>query len=205
MVSKIKNFFKNNFLAGILVLGPAVATFYLIKFLLGILDTFLPWWLDPQHYLDFKIPGLRIILTLFIIILVGALGRYYIFKVLFRWGEEVLHRLPVVSGIYKAIKQLVGTFMGQGQGGFKNVVLVEFPRKGVYAIGFLTGVTEGETQEKTPERVLNVFIPTTPNPTSGFFVMFPEDQVKRLEMTVEQAFALIVSGGVVTPKSKSIV
>ena len=202
MVSKIKNFFKNNFLAGILVLGPAVATFYLIKFLLGILDTFLPWWLDPQHYLDFKIPGLRIVLTLFIVILIGALGRYYIFKVLFRWGEDLLHKLPVVSGIYKAIKQLVGTFMGQGQGGFKNVVLVEFPRKGVYAIGFLTGVTEGETQEKTPERVLNVFIPTTPNPTSGFFVMFPEDQVKRLEMTVEQAFALIVSGGVVTPKSK---
>ncbi len=200
-MATIKNFLKNNFLAGVLVLGPLMATFYLIKVLLGLLDTFLPWWLDPQHYLEFKIPGLRILLTLFIIVLVGALGRYYIFKVLFRWGEELLHRLPVVSSIYAAIKKLVGTFMGQGQSGFKNVVLIEFPRKGAYSIGFLTGVNEGETQEKTPEKVVNVFIPTTPNPTSGFFVMFPEDQVKRLDMTVEQAFALIVSGGVVTPKS----
>lgn len=200
MVS-IKNFFKNNFLAGLLVLAPVVATYYLILFMLGILDKFLPWWMDPQTYLKFRIPGLRMILTLILIVVVGALGRYYIFRLFFKWGEDLLHKLPVVSGIYAAIKKLVQTFMGPGQQNFKNVVLVEFPRHGLYSIGFLTGVNEGETQEKMKEKVVNVFIPTTPNPTSGFFVIVPESQITKLNMTIEQAFALIMSGGVVTPKS----
>ena len=202
-MTTLKNFLKSNFFAGILVLGPLVATFYLIRFLIGLLDRFLPHWLDPQTYLHIHIPGMRVILTFVLIVLVGALGRYYIFRMVFKWGEDFLHRLPVVSGIYAAIKKLAHTFMGTGEQSFKNVVMVEFPREGIYSIGFLTGVSQGETQEKTKEKVVNVFIPTTPNPTSGFFIMIPETRVIQMNMSIEQAFALIVSGGVITPKGSS--
>lgn len=197
----IKKFFKNNFIAGLLVLGPLVATYYLLKFIISLLEKLLPLWMDPQTYLGFKIPGLRIVLAFIIIVWVGVLGRYYIFKKLLKWGEQVLHKLPVISGIYAALKKLINTFMGNKQQSFKNVVMVEFPRAGLYSIGFVTGVNEGETQEQTSEKVINVFIPTTPNPTSGFFVLIPESQLRRLEMSVEQAFALIISGGVIAPKS----
>lgn len=199
----MKNFLKNNLIAGILVLMPLVGTYYLIKFIIGLIDNLLPPILNPETYIGFHIPGLSLLLALILVILIGLLGRYYIFRVFFKWGEQLIHRIPVVSGIYGALKQLMDTVFKSKGGEFRKVVLVQFPRIGMYSVGFATGTSIGETQEKTKEKVINVFVPTTPNPTTGFFIMVPEHEVIRLDMTVEQAFKLIVSGGIVTPSQNT--
>lgn len=186
-------------MAGILVLGPLVGTYYLIKFLIGIVDNMLPAVLNPETYLGVHIPGLSLLLALLLVILIGILGRYYIFTFFFKWGEQLLHKIPIISGIYGSLRQLMNTIFKSQGGNFKKVVLVPFPSEGMYSIGFSTGTSVGETQEKTQEKVVNVFIPTTPNPTTGFFIMVPENKIIRLDMSVEQAFKLIVSGGIVSP------
>lgn len=204
---KIKNFFKHNFVAGFLLLVPIGATFTLINYIIKKSDEvwrLIPAQLRPETYLGFNIPGLGLILTFLFIVLIGIFGRIYVGKWLIKTAEEFIHKIPLISGVYSGLKQLMDTtFKNEGTEEKRKVVMVEFPRQGMYSIGFVTSTARGETQEKTAKAVVNVFIPTTPNPTSGFFVMLPESELIMLDMSVNDAFKLIVSGGIVTPPLKS--
>ena len=200
MKKKIKNYF----LAGLLLLLPISLTIYILSLILSLMDgliNLLPQWLQPETYIGFKIPGLGLILTLVVVLLVGVLAKSYLVRKLVEFGEKILGGIPLVRGIYISIKQFAQTVFSENNKNFKRVVLVEYPRKGMYTLAFVTGVSEGEVQQKTRRKVINIFVPTTPNPTSGFYLMVPEDDVIYLEMSVERAFKQIISGGIVTSDS----
>jgi uncharacterized membrane protein len=193
---------KKIFLTGLAVTIPIGLTIYILIFLISLMDGMLniiPSRLHPDQVLGFRIPGLGIIFTLILILAMGLMTRSILGRRLLLWGETLVYKIPLVRGIYQALKQIVFAMMGTKGESFKRVVLVEFPRKGLYTVAFVTGIASGEVQEKTEERCINIFIPTTPNPTSGFYMMVPENQVVRLDMSVEEAFKLIMSGGIVTP------
>lgn len=207
-MTRLKNFLKNNFIAGFLILVPIGAAFTLIGWIIGKSDQIiqlLPRVARPETYLGFKVPGLGLILTFLIIVFIGVLGRIYFIKFFLRAGELLIKKIPFISGVYSAVKQLMDTIFvaREGKRDQRKVVIVEFPRKGLYSVGFLTSVAKGVTQEKTKETVVNVFIPTTPNPTSGFLVLVPQEDVISTNMSVEDAFKLIMSGGIVSPNSLS--
>ncbi|HBQ21178.1 MAG: hypothetical protein A2Z91_00485 [Deltaproteobacteria bacterium GWA2_38_16] len=202
---KFKDFLKTNFLTGFLILVPIGATYTLISIIIRKSDEvirLLPHMLRPETYLGFPIPGLGLLLTFILIIFIGVLGRVYFGKFLIQMGENIIHKIPFISGFYAAMKQLMDTMFASSSKGGDNrkVVMVEFPRKGLYSIGFVTSVAKGETQAKTAATVVNVFVPTTPNPTSGFFFMVPQEDITPLNMSIEEAFKLIVSGGIVSPE-----
>lgn len=200
MKKKIKNYF----LAGLLLLLPISLTIYILSLILSLMDgliNLLPQWLQPETYIGFKIPGLGLVLTLVVVLLVGVLAKSYLVRKLVEFGEKILGGIPLVRGIYISIKQFAQTVFSENNKNFKRVVLVEYPRKGMYTLAFVTGVSEGEVQQKTRRKVINIFVPTTPNPTSGFYLMVPEDDVIYLEMSVERAFKQIISGGIVTSDS----
>ncbi len=193
---------KQIFLTGLAVTIPIGLTIYILIFLISLMDGMLniiPSRLHPDQVLGFRIPGLGIIFTLILILAMGLTTRSILGRRLLLWGETLVYKIPLVRGIYQALKQIVFAMMSTKGESFKRVVLVEFPRKGLYTVAFVTGIASGEVQEKTEERCINIFIPTTPNPTSGFYMMVPENQVVRLDMSVEEAFKLIMSGGIVTP------
>jgi uncharacterized membrane protein len=193
---------KQIFLTGLAVTIPIGLTIYILIFLISLMDGMLniiPSRLHPDQVLGFRIPGLGIIFTLILILAMGLTTRSILGRRLLLWGETLVYKIPLVRGIYQALKQIVFAMMSTKGESFKRVVLVEFPRKGLYTVAFVTGIASGEVQEKTKERCINIFIPTTPNPTSGFYMMVPEDQVVRLDMSVEEAFKLIMSGGIVAP------
>ncbi|KPJ69126.1 MAG: hypothetical protein AMJ45_01105 [Syntrophobacter sp. DG_60] len=194
---------KRNFLAGLLVLLPISLTIYVIVFLFKLVDRFLdylPTKYNPQTYLPFHVPGLGFILLVFIIFFIGLLARNYIGHKLVDIWEQLVGRIPFIRSIYIATKQLAETIFLKTDTNLKRVVLIEYPRKGLYVLGFTTGITKGEIQDKTHKKVINVFIPTTPNPTSGFYLLVPEEDLKYLEMAVEDAFKLLISGGIITPE-----
>jgi uncharacterized membrane protein len=139
------------------------------------------------------------LLVLVVIAVLGFLSNYFIGRIAIRWGEWIVERVPFVSTVYKTVKQIVDTFASQEKAVFQQVVLIEYPRKGSYAIGFLTSRGKGEVQQKTPSPVANVFVPTTPNPTSGFLLMIPEDDIIYLQMPIGEGMKLIISGGAVVP------
>ncbi|MEK6777919.1 MAG: DUF502 domain-containing protein [bacterium] len=200
MWNKIKSLFKTYLITGLLVLLPLALTFWILNALLRSMEALIG---DPiQRYLDIYIPGMGIILLLCLILLVGIFARNLIGKKLGRIGERILKKIPLVSNIYSSFKQLINTIFMQGKGNFRGVVLVEFPRKGVYSLGFITGTALGEVQRLTQEKVVNVFVPTTPNPTSGFFMLIPEQDIIFLKMTVEEGLKMIISGGMVTPPDR---
>ena len=181
---------------------PFGLTVYILVFLISLMDgllSIIPTRLHPDQVLGFHIPGLGVIFTLILIMVMGLTTRSILGRRFLLWGEAVVYRIPLVRGIYQALKQIVHAMMSTKGESFKRVVLVEFPRKGLYTVAFVTGIASGEVQEKTAERCINLFIPTTPNPTSGFYMMVPENEVIRLDMSVEEAFKLIMSGGLVTP------
>ncbi|MEW6615374.1 MAG: DUF502 domain-containing protein [Thermodesulfobacteriota bacterium] len=201
----MKTRIKNYFITGLLVIIPAGLTIYILDILIGIMDrvlNYLPLKFHPDTYLPFHIPGLGLIATAVFTILVGILTQNLLGKKLVYLWEWAVSRVPFVRNIYLAIKQLVEAIFAQDSKGFKRVVLVEAPMKDMWIMGFLTGVTEGEVQDKTEKRVVNVFVPTTPNPTTGLYLLVPEKDVINLDMTVEDAFKLIMSGGIVTPSDK---
>lgn len=202
-MGKTRDIIKRNFLAGLLVLLPISLTIYVIVFLFKLVDRFLdylPTKYNPQTYLPFHVPGLGFILLVFIIFFIGLLARNYIGHKLVDMWEQLVRRIPFIRSIYIATKQLAETIFLKTNTNLKRVVLVEYPRKGLYVLGFTTGITKGEIQEKTHKKVINVFIPTTPNPTSGFYLLVPEEDLKYLEMAVEDAFKLLISGGIITPE-----
>jgi uncharacterized membrane protein len=191
---------RRHFLTGLLVIVPLGLTFFVVSWIVGFMDQildYIPPKFHPDTYLPFSIPGLGVIFTLFVIQFVGLLSANLFGRKVVKTYEQVLDRIPFVRGVYLAVKQLLEQILSQDSDRFRRAVLVEYPRKGIYSIGFVTGVGAGPMQENTPEKVLNIFIPTTPNPTSGYYLLVPEKDVVLLDLTVEQAFKIIVSAGMV--------
>lgn len=202
---KMKAQIKNYFITGLLVIIPAVLTIYILDILIGMMDRILkyvPSKIHPDTYLPFHIPGLGLIATVLLTFLAGVLTQNLLGKKLVYLWEWAVSRIPIVRSIYLAIKQLVEAIFAQNSKGFKRVVLIEAPRKDMWLLGFMTGVTEGEVQDKTKKRVVNVFVPTTPNPTTGLYLLVPEKDLITLDMSVEDAFKLIMSGGIITPSER---
>ena len=188
---------RNYFFTGIVVLVPIGLTIYLSRFLMNTSSKILPSQINPNYYLPFNIPGLEIIITIIFITLVGFVSLSYLGKKFLQVIDGLFKRIPLLGTFWSAIKQMSQSFKESG-GNSKSVVLVEYPRKGVWAVGFATKKNTGEIAEKTQKDLLNVFVPTTPNPTSGFLLMFPLDEVIYLNMTFEEASKFIVSAGTTT-------
>ena len=190
--------FRNYFFAGVVVLIPLAITLYFTLFLINISSKILPKELNPNHYLPYDIPGVEIIISIFLITFIGWLSLSFIGKKLLEIFNNILKRIPFLRTVYSAIAQMVETFTKREEGQ-KNVVLVEYPRKGSWAVGFATKDNTGEITNKTKKNLVNVFVPTTPNPTSGFLLMFPKDEIIYLDMTFEEASKFIVSAGTFNP------
>ena len=191
--------FRNYFIAGVVVLIPIGITVYLTLFIVKISSKILPKELNPNHYLPYSIPGVEIIISLILITFIGWLSLSFIGKKLLKIFEDILKRIPILRTIYSAITHMTETFT-KSEGNAKNVVLVEYPRKGSWAVGFATKENTTGISDKIKQDLVNVFIPTTPNPTSGFLLMFPKEEVIYLDITFEQASKFIVSAGTSDPK-----
>jgi len=200
--------FRRYFLAGILVTSPILITVYVTWIIITFIDTqvagLLPESLDFTKKLPHQIPGLGLIISIIVITFIGAITPGFLGRTLLKVGERILDNTPVVRSIYGAIKQIMETVMSTNSESFREVVLVEYPRKGIWVIGFVTGETKGEVQTLNKETLINVFIPTTPNPTSGFLLFLPKKDLIYMNMKVEDAVKMVISGGIVTPKIKSL-
>ena len=185
---------RNYFITGVVVLIPIGFTLYLSKILIGLSSKLLPENINPNSYLPFAIPGIEIIISLIFITIVGGLSLSFLGKKILKLIDDLFKRIPLLRTIYSAISQMTETF-SKKDNDKKSVVLVEYPRKGVWAVGFATRENTTEMAKKTNQKLINVFIPTTPNPTSGFLLMFPIDEVIYLNMTFEEASKFIVSAG----------
>ena len=190
--------FRNYFILGVVVLIPLGVTLYLTLFIVKISSKILPNEINPNHYLPYDVPGLEIIIAILIITFIGWLSLSFIGKKLLLVLENLLKRIPILRTIYSAINQMTEAFT-KTESNKKNVVLVEYPRKGSWAVGFATKENEGEISIKTKKKLINVFIPTTPNPTSGFLLMFPQEDVIYLDLSFEEASRFIVSAGTSNP------
>ncbi len=193
------------FLAGLLVIVPLGVTLFVITAILRLIDRVLviiPPKFHPHTYLPFKIPGLGLVLAIVLVMLTGILVKNYIGRRVVDFGEYILSGIPLVRPVYAAVKQVIQAMFGDTPYAFKRAILVEYPRKGIYALAFVTGRAYGEIKEKTGKEMINVFLPTTPNPTSGFYLVVPEEDTVPLEISVEDAFKLLISGGVVEPGGK---
>lgn len=197
---------RNYFLAGILVTAPISITIYVtwgfLKFLDHKITPFIPIQYNPNTYLPVDVPGLGLIIAVLFFITIGWFTRNFMGRLLIRISEYVVHRLPVISNIYGALKQIFETVMATQSDAFKEVVMFEYPRKGMWVIGFVTGRTKGEVQTLTDMQTVNVFLPTTPNPTSGFLLFIPKKDLTFMKMSVEEGIKMIVSGGIITPENK---
>ena len=189
---------RNYFIAGVVVLIPIGVTFYLTILLITISSRILPNEINPNHYLPYNIPGLEIIISIILITLIGWLSLSFIGRRLLILFNNILKKIPILRTIYSAIGQMTETFTKTDKDK-KNVVLVEYPRRGSWAVGFATKENTGEITSKVKKDLINVFVPTTPNPTSGFLLMFPKDEVIYLDLTFEQASKFIVSAGTSNP------
>ena len=185
---------RNYFITGVVVLIPIGFTLYLTKILIGISSNLIPKNLNPNHYLPFDIPGVEILISILLITLVGGLSLSFFGKRILKLIDELFQRIPFFRTVYSAIVQMTETFSKKNDD-TKSVVLVEYPRKGVWAVGFATKENTGEMADKTNKKLINVFVPTTPNPTSGFLLMFPIEDVIYLNMSFEEASKFIVSAG----------
>jgi uncharacterized membrane protein len=190
---------RNNFIAGVVVLIPIGITIYLTLFIVKISSKILPKELNPNHYLPYDIPGVEIIISIILITFIGWLSLSIIGKKLLEIFNNILKRIPILRTIYSAFEQMLDMFTKSDKK-TKNVVLVEYPRKGSWAVGFATKENKSEISHKSKQNLVNVFVPTTPNPTSGFLLMFPKEEVIYLDMSFEEASRFIVSAGSSEPK-----
>jgi uncharacterized membrane protein len=194
---------RNYFIAGILITAPVSITFWiawnLISFIDGKVTPLIPPQWNPETYLPFGLPGLGLVFVFVVLAVIGFLTANLVGHMLMRRGEAILARVPVVRSIYSATKQVFETVLAQKSTAFRQVALIEYPCRGTWAIGFITGQTVGEVQEQTDDTVINVFVPATPNPTTGFLLFVPERDVHVLDMTVEDGIKLVISGGLVSP------
>ena len=204
-MKRLRTSLKNYFLTGLLVILPIFITVYVILSLIRAMDAilkYIPAKYLPETYLQIHIPGLGLILVVILVFVVGLLTRNFIGRKIVQLGENIVDRIPLVRVLYAGVKQLLEPLFLQKTNAFKRVALIEYPRRGVHVIGFVTGESKGEVQSKTSKDMMNIFVPTTPNPTSGFYILIPEDEVVYLNMSVEDAFKLIISGGIVSPPEK---
>jgi uncharacterized membrane protein len=185
---------RNYFITGVVVLIPIGFTLYLSKFLISLSSRIIPQNINPNSYLPYSIPGIEIIISILLITLVGGLSLSFFGKKILKLIDDLFKKIPLLRTIYTAISQMTETFSNKDNDK-KSVVLIEYPRKGVWAVGFATKENTGEMAIKTQKKLINVFVPTTPNPTSGFLLMFPIDEVIYLNMTFEEASKFIVSAG----------
>ena len=185
---------RNYFITGVVVLIPIGFTLYLSKILIGISSKLIPKNLNPNHYLPFNIPGIEILISIILITIVGGLSLSFFGRRILKLIDDLFKRIPFLRTVYSAIVQMTETFSKKDDDK-KSVVLIEYPRKGVWAVGFATKENTGEMAEKTNKKLINVFVPTTPNPTSGFLLMFPVEDIIYLNMTFEEASRFIVSAG----------
>ena len=192
---------RNYFITGVVVLIPIGFTLYLSKILIGLSSKLIPENINPNSYLPYSIPGIEIIISVIFITVVGGLSLSFLGKRILKLIDDLFKRIPVLRTIYSAILQMTETFSNKDSNDKKSVVLIEYPRKGVWAVGFATKENKGEMAKKTNQRLINVFIPTTPNPTSGFLIMFPIEDVIYLDMTFEEASKFIVSAGTSSGKN----
>ncbi len=194
-------------IAGILVSAPISITIYVTYVFLNFMDTrvakILPdAWYNAIYGHTF-IPGVGLLIAILFFIVVGWFARNFMGRIIIQMSEYIVHRMPIVNKLYGTIKQILETVMASQSQAFREVVMLEYPRKEVWSIGFVTGVTEGEVQEKTNTDTINVFVPTTPNPTSGYLLFVPKKQLKYLDMTVEEGIKLVMSAGIVSPPTKA--
>tara|TARA_A100000164_G_C21804739_1_gene722474 strand:- start:346 stop:963 length:618 start_codon:yes stop_codon:yes gene_type:complete len=191
---------RNYFITGVVVLIPIGFTLYLTKFIIGISSKIIPQNINPNNYLPYAIPGIEILISIIFITIVGGLSLSFLGKRILKLIDDLFKRIPFLRTIYSAILQMTESFSNKDNDK-KSVVLVEYPRKGVWAVGFATKENKGIMAEKTNQKLINVFVPTTPNPTSGFLLMFPIDEVIHLNMSFEEASKFIVSAGTSTSKN----
>ncbi|MBK1674605.1 hypothetical protein CKO35_15165 [Ectothiorhodospira shaposhnikovii] len=195
--------FRRYLIAGLVVWVPLITTVVVIKFIVEMMDRTLlllppPW--RPENLLGFTIPGFGIVVALVIVFLTGLVVANLVGRKLVDLWEAILARIPLVSTIYSAVKQVMETLFGAGGDSFRKVLLIEYPRKGVWTLGFQTGSGMGEVQARTERQVVSVFVPTTPNPTSGFIILVPKEEVMELDMSVEDGLKFVMSLGVVVPR-----
>ncbi len=194
------------FFAGILVTAPISITFYLAWLFINFVDNkitpLIPAKYNPESYLPFAVPGLGLVVLFLALTLVGMLTAGFLGRYMIGLSERLLNRMPVIRNVYSAVKQILETVLAQQSNAFREAVLIEYPRRGLWAIAFITGRTEGEVQSLTEEETVNIFLPTTPNPTSGFLLFVPRKDLIPLSMTVEEAIKMVISGGIVTPPDR---
>ena len=209
MLNRIQRRFRNIFVTGLLITLPIFITIFILKFLYKHLDALSPLFTAllikagapiPEGY---RIPFLGVTMTLIIIVLMGMFTTNIFGKRLVHLGETLVEKIPFVRRIYGGTKQVISSFVHADTSAFNQVVLIEFPRRGVHAIGFVTGDTRGEVQSKTGDNMINVFVPTTPNPTSGFLIFAPPEEVQEISMTIEEGVKYVISGGIVDPQADS--
>ena len=191
---------RNYVITGVVVLIPIGFTLYLTKILIGISSNLIPKNINPNSYLPFNIPGVEIVISILLITIVGVLSLSFFGRRILKLIDDLFKRIPFLRTVYSAVVQMTETFSKKDDSK-KSVVLVEYPRKGVWAVGFATKENKGEMSQKTGKNLINVFVPTTPNPTSGFLLMFPIEDVIYLNMSFEEASKFIVSAGTSTKKS----
>jgi len=211
MLKNLQRRIRNVFITGLLITLPIALTYFILQFLFKNLDALSPVFTKilinmgapiPEGY---RIPALGLVITLLIVLAVGWFTTNFFGKRLIALGEGIVEKIPFVRRIYKGSKQVVQSIAHADTRAFRKVVLIEFPRRGMLAIGFVTGESRGEVQEKTREDVLNVFVPTMPNPTSGFLVFAPPEELTEIDMTIEEGIKYVVSGGIVTTAGLKII
>lgn len=202
---RLRDSLRSYFLAGLLVFLPVAITLWFLGWVVELLDRVLdvlPAQLHPNSYLPFAIPRLGAVVTLILILMLGFLTKGVATRRFLAAWESVFVQIPIFRGVYTAVKKLVQTFLGQSQAN-RQVVMIEYPRKGVYTVGFAMGRAWRELEKKNEMPLVNVFVPTTPNPTSGFYLLVPPDDIAPLNMSMEEALKLITSGGLITPDDKN--
>jgi uncharacterized membrane protein len=208
-VAKLSARLNKYFLTGLIVVGPLGLTVLVVQWIVGVMDRailgLLPNALQPTALIGWHIPGLGVLATMVLIFLVGMLASNFFGRHLVTYSEWVFSHTPGIKGIYNLFKQMTDTLFGKEKGGFRKVVLIEYPRRGIWTLAFLSGSTSGELQRLCPEPMVNVFVPTTPNPTSGFFLLIPVAEVVELHMTVDEALKMVVSVGMVVPPDRSVI
>ena len=197
--SKIKAYF----FTGILVTAPVSMTFYLAYKLISWIDVsvnrLIPPEFRPDNYLPYSIPGLGLVLLIVALILIGMFAAGFLGKFFLSLGEWIVYKMPLISSVYSLLKQVFQTFLSNKNNAFSKVVLLEYPRKGIWILGFVSSETQGEVKDKLGREMLNIFIPTTPNPTSGFLIFVPKEDTVSLDMSVEEGIKFVISGGLVSP------
>ncbi len=191
-------------LTGLVITGPIGITIWLAVQVIGFIDNtvtrFIPVKYHPETYLPFSVPGLGVIIILVVLTLIGFFAANFLGRAFLKIGERIVARMPIIRSVYSALKQIFETVLAQSSTSFREVVLVEYPRRGLWALGFVTSQTKGEIQNVTEDDVINVFLPTTPNPTSGFLLFVPRRDLVTLSMSVEEGIKMVISGGLVTPQ-----